>query len=700
MIFLNPAILFGLLAASIPVIIHLFNLRKLKKIEFSTLAFLKELQKNKIRKIKLKQWILLALRVLIILFVVMAFARPTLQSVQIGGTTSAAKTTAIFILDDTFSMSVVDQKGSYFNQSKEIISQVISQLQEGDEVGLILVSNPKVENRLTSNFSEFIKNVDQLDLSYSSGDLNSAIVKASQLISESKNFNKEIYVLSDFQKNKITKENLNNDLSELLNVNVRLYTFDLSDKDVFNLSVDELKINNQIFEKDKPVSFSVTITNNSNQDVNSAVVSIFMNDERAAQKSFDVSLGQSTIVEIEAVPKITGFIDVVTEIETDEIEQDNKRFASLYIPEKISIGMFSENPADLNFVDLALQTIGEGKYTIEKKGLSQTTSQQLNKYQMIIVSTNSISSGIEQIKNYVRDGGGLILFPASAPDAVKINQLYSQVGLGINSSFVGKVNSSDLKIKFDKTDFAHPVFQNIFQNEQKKKYESPELNAYYRFSSTGNQLIPLVDGSAFLSEYKIGKGKIFVFNSAPILSWSDFPIKNIFAPLINKSVAYLSSKDREENVFLAGEEVNVSLKNTNRSQLRIIKPNKSEDFLNISENTGRDYLSYSNTNIAGLYKFYSGDNQIEDISINTNPTESKTEYASKSDFEDYLEQIKFAGKYVSIDKESNITEKILQARFGAELWRYFLLVAIILALIEMTIARNAKKDLEGLKSVE
>ena len=102
MIFLNPAILFGLLAASIPVIIHLFNLRKLKKIEFSTLTFLKELQKNKIRKIKLKQWILLILRVLIVLFVVMAFARPALQSVQIGGTTSTAKTTAVFILQFCF----------------------------------------------------------------------------------------------------------------------------------------------------------------------------------------------------------------------------------------------------------------------------------------------------------------------------------------------------------------------------------------------------------------------------------------------------------------------------------------------------------------------------------------------------------------------------------------------------------------------
>ena len=697
MIFLNPAILFGLFAASIPVIIHLFNLRKLKKIEFSTLAFLKELQKNKIRKIKLKQWILLALRVLIILFIVMAFARPTLKSFQIGGTTSAAKTTAIFILDDTFSMSVVDQKGSYFNQGKEIINKVVSQLQEGDEVGLILVSNPKKENKLTSNLSEFLKTTVQLDLNYTSGDINSALVKSAQLISESKNFNKEIYVLSDFQKDKIINKNITNDLSELLNESVKLYSFDLSDKDVFNLSVDDLKINNQIFEKDKPVSFSITITNNSNQDVNSAVVSLFLDNERAAQKSFDVNAGQSTNVEIEAVPKSAGFIDVTAEIETDEIEQDNKRFASLFIPEKISVGLFAENNNDLSFVDLALQTTGETKYLIERKNINQLSSQQLNKYQTIIFSANSLISGIELIKNYIQNGGGLFLFPSSVPDQSTLNQFYSQLGLGVNSSFVGKVNSNDLKIKFDKTDFNHPIFQNVFQNDEKKKYESPEINAYYKNSSAGNQIISLVDGSSFLSEIRFGKGKILVFNCAPVLTWSDFPIKSIFAPLMNKSVAYLSSKERDQNIFIAGEEVNINLRNQNSSQIKIVKPDKSEEFINLNENSSRDYLAYSNTNVAGNYKFYSGDKLIDNISINTDPAESKTNYADENDFENYLKEIKFDGNYVPIDKESNITEKILQARFGSELWRYFLLVAIILALIEMTIARNTKKDLAGIQ---
>src|SRR5690606_12731613 len=140
MIFLNPAVLLGLIAASIPVIIHLLNLRKLKKIEFSTLSFLKELQKNKIRKIKIKQWFLLALRIAIILLLVLAFARPTLEGVAIGGTTSAAKTSAVFILDDTYSMSVVDGNGSYFNQAKSVLKEILNQFQEGDDAALLLVS--------------------------------------------------------------------------------------------------------------------------------------------------------------------------------------------------------------------------------------------------------------------------------------------------------------------------------------------------------------------------------------------------------------------------------------------------------------------------------------------------------------------------------------------------------------------------------
>lgn len=699
MIFLNPAVLFGLLAASIPVIIHLFNLRKLKKIEFSTLSFLKELQKNKIRKIKLKQWILLALRILIILFVVTAFARPTLQSVRLGGTTSAAKTTAIFILDDTFSMSVVDQRGSYFNQAKEIIKQIISQLQEGDEVGLILVSEPDQENNITSNLSEFIKKLDMREISFSSGDLNSSLIKAAQLISESNNFNKEIYLLSDFQKEKIIDEKIKNNLSGISSEGIRLYSFKLSSKDVFNISIDNIEIENQIFEKGKPVNFLITITNNSKQDVSSSLVSLFLNDERSAQKSFDLPAGQSKIIDIQATPKSSGFTNVVAEIETDEIEQDNRRYDSFYIPEKIDVGLFAQSLNDLSFVNLALQTAGENRYTIENKQTVQFSGTQLNNYKTIILSANSITSSVDKLKNFILDGGGLILFPSSYVDEKRINEFYNKLGLVLKVKFVGAIDSDNLKIKFDATDFNHPVFNDLFQNKSDKKYESPELNAYYSITSSGNKIITLIDGSAFLTELKLGKGKIFVFNTAPVLSWSDFPIKTIFAPLINKAVSYLSSKDREQNLFYAGDEVVINIKNTSSPQIKILRPDNTEEIITLNENQIKNYFTYNNSDVAGNYLIFAGNDLIESISVNTDPAESKTEYASESEFEDYLSQIKFTGTHFPVQIEANINEKILQSRFGSELWRYFLIVAIILALIEMMIARNAKKDLEEIQNV-
>ena len=111
MTFLNPFVLIGLAAAAIPVLLHLLNLRKLKTIEFSTLRFLKELQKTKIRRLKLRQIILLILRTLIVVFTVLAFSRPAIKS-TLPGLGTHAKTSVIILLDNSFSMDASDEGGN------------------------------------------------------------------------------------------------------------------------------------------------------------------------------------------------------------------------------------------------------------------------------------------------------------------------------------------------------------------------------------------------------------------------------------------------------------------------------------------------------------------------------------------------------------------------------------------------------------
>jgi hypothetical protein len=696
MTFLNPAILFGLFAASIPILIHLLNLRKLKKIDFSTLSFLKELQKNRIRKIKLKQWLLLALRVLIILLLVFAFARPTLEGTAIGGTTSAAKTTAVFILDDTFSMSVIDGDGSYLNQAKQSIQQLLRNLQEGDDAALILVSEKKnTELKPTQNLSELSARVDDVEIKYSSGYLHNAVTRAAKILSESKNFNKEIYIFSDFQKGRIFEQGSLSDLSQLLDERVKIYSFNLSGKEVYNVGIDEIKSGTQIFEKEKPVSFSVTITNYSSSPVNNLVVSLFVNNERTAQQSVSLEAGGSAVISMESLIKQTGFTDVFAEIEDDEINSDNRRYTSVFIPDKIPVIIFYDEEADTRFVELALLSSGsEATFVITKRSLNQLGSINLNQYEAVVVIGSERISSTERLLRYVENGGGLFLMPGNKSLSENFRNILNTLKLPSVQGTFGIANQTANIVNFDKVDFNHPVFKDIFIKDAKKNVESPDIYHHYNITTEGRgtNIISLMNGSSFLGEFKMGKGKVFLLNTSPVLSWSNFPIKGIFPPLMNKSIFYLASKDQSDEEHFAGDEVDLNIAGQTLPQLKIERPDETEEFINLEEQNFANYIVYSEADITGVYKVISGTNQIDNFSVNHNPLESVVQYEYDK-FKNYLDEINFKGSHFSVSKDADPVQIVLQARFGSELWKLFLLAALLTALIEMIVARNVKKEL-------
>ncbi len=699
MTFLNPAVLIGLLAAAIPVIIHLLNLRKLKKIEFSTLAFLKELQKNKIRKIKIKQWLLLVLRILIILLIVLAFARPALRGLSIAGTTSAAKTTAVLIVDDTYSMSVLSQNGSYFNQAKDFAKKIIEQLKEGDEGAIIFISEADQQQNLTSDFNLLIDKLKQKEISYSKPDLSKVIAIASELVNKSNNFNREIYLFTDFQKNIFPPAEIKSDLSELLNENVKLYLFPLADREVFNIAIDDLKINNQIFEKGKPIKFLISVSNYSEQNIQNGVLSLFINNTRTAQKSFEIKAGQSVLIDIDAASDATGFIDVFAEIEPDDIEYDNKRFSSLFIPDNISALIISDENQSSLFLKLALQTFGNGKITIEERKSNQIGGLQIFNYDLVFLCTYNVMNDIDKLNKYLKDGGSLAIIPPVKTELDKFNGILKKLNLPEASGVAGKLNEKSFLVQFDKIDFSHPVFLNLFRKDDKKSFESPVINHYIRYSTQGkgNNIIALTDGSSFLSEFRIGSGKLFIFNTAFDPGWSNLPVKTIFAPLIAKSVLYLSQKEKLNNNLIAGESFNIDIGKIKSAQLKIIRPDSTSDFLNVNL-TNQKFIDYKNTYLTGFYKIFSGNELIDNIAVNHEKSESNPVYAEVKDFEKFLQQLNFKGKLIEIDVNQNPLESINQARFGSELWRMFLLIAILLAIIEMTIARNLKKEVEGIST--
>jgi hypothetical protein len=694
MVFLNPAFLFGLLAASIPVLIHLLNLRKLQKIEFSTLAFLKELQKTKIRRIRLKQWLLLALRVLIIIFLVSSFARPAFETVSLGSGASAAKTTAVFLLDNSFSMSYVNENGSLFNQVKNAAGSIGAMFQEGDEILIIVYSDPESDDQVNfRNIGELENSLERFEISYIRGSLDESLNKAVQLLEESQNINKEIYILSDLQKSSLKEKPESGEYEVLTEQNIKIYIMELDFDKPDNLSVSGAEIKNQIFELNKPVQISAAISNTGESPISNNVASLYMNGVRKAQHSISLSEGETKTYDFETTLETSGLMEIFIELEDDDILQDNRYYNTIFLEEKINILLIGEK-RDYTYVAASLGGAANEHFSLSTLPSERLNSVNMDNYQVVIFVAGSVDINAERLRNYIAEGGNLILMPSANSTLPSFNNICAQLRLPEGTGFVNVTNNRNDYFRFEDIDLSHPIFADLFESNKNRNIDSPEIYKYYRIpsSSGGNKIISLIDKSAFLTEYKSGKGKILLYTSAPDLSWSTFPLKGIFAALMNKSVYYLNSASRVNVTFHPGSSMPVNIGSEAVSQLGVVKPDNTREFVTLDSLTG-NYLSYNKTEETGVYKFYSGDKLIDYETVNVDAAESDLDYYTASEAGEILSGKIPNGSQTILNTDDNYSEKISQARFGTELWKYFMMIVLLIALVEMLVARNTKKEI-------
>lgn len=699
MTFLNPAILLGLFAASIPLIIHLLNLRRLKKIEFSSVAFLKELQQNKIRKLKLKQLLLLIIRTLIIILLVLAFARPTVKNFELG-IAPAAKTTSVFILDNSYSMTKVTTTGSYLNQAKKIIRSMINKSNNGDDFALITSPAGNNGEPVLRTAKELLtRQINEINFAYSPGNYASSIEKASGLISKSKNFNKEIYLFSDFQDNNFLIPG-NTDTSAINDKNTIIYSFDFSDGIPENLALTSLKTENQILERGKPVSFTAEVKNENDRDIKNSVISLFVNGTRVSQTSFDIKAEKEKKIEFETVINETGFVKIFAELEDDDFPQDNRRYVSLFLPEFVPVCLLYEKQQDAGFVKAALTNdIIKNSIKLTESGIAQSGTIDFDKFDVMIIVGSGGVSIMTRLKEYLKNGGNLILFPAEDSDPVEYSSFIRELNLADAVIPRGRKSGYSNPSEFDKTDLDHPLFKNMFE-KKKLNPGSPEFYYYfeYKLNPDARKIISLLNNIPFLSEIKKGGSKIFLFNTSPALTWSNMPVKAVFAPLITKSVFYLSTRIKNEDDLTVGDEIPVNLSKVNSPVLKIISPDGTEEFLNTDSLRNGNYIKYSKTGQPGIYSVFSENKQIDNFALNTDITESSNKFLGDNDLGTLLKKMNFKGKYFPIGNNDNYEKEIYQSRFGTELWQMFLLAALILALVEMYISKSSKKDLAEMES--
>ena len=697
MTFFNPMVLFGLFAASIPFILHLLNLRKLKDIEFSSLKFLKELQKTKIKKLKIKQIILLILRTLLIISLVFAFARPTVNSnLPVFG--AYTKTSAIILLDNSFSMDVSDEYGNRFNQAKKSAAAILNALKDGDEATIVTMAD--IHNVDALSFSrnlDFLKNeLSNSKVSISPANLENSLRYSLNLLEKAVNLNREIFIVSDYQPNIFFKEL--NDTLKLNNINSSVYLIPVgseSKTDITNLSIDTASLATRIFQKNKLVEIEAKIKNPGNKPVSGSTVSLFFNGQRVAQRQFDIMPGELKTINIGALPTKSGITEAKLELEGDALNTDNYAYLGFIIPEKPNVALFGTSSKN-KYISAVLNTRfnGETNVNLTELPANSLSGQDLSRFEAVIVAGGGLkASDFSRIAQFVRGGGSALIFADEQTPSGTLASGLSSLGFG---SYSEKSFSKDQAAVFTSIDKQHPLFEGVFQGntDSKSIAESPKI--FKAGVVTGGLAIIDIPGGCFLSESKLDNGKVLYCSVTPDMQWSSMPMTGFFPTMIYRSVFYLSAKENFGYNMKIGRPFMLPIpkKFTNNNNFKIIDPNKNELFASAAVLPGGAFITLDKVNLPGVYSVYNSAGQVVTVaSANIDGSESDLTALSYSELEKKIKQTLPNNSNIKVIKQNdNIGADIVRARVGTELWQLFVLLAIIFALAEMYVAKTSKVE--------
>jgi len=728
MTFLNPLVLFGLVAAAIPVILHLLNLRKLRTIEFSTLTFLKELQQTKIRRLKIRQILLLVIRTLLVVLLVLAFARPALQGSLVGHIGTHAHSSVVFIFDDSFSMKAADEYGELFKQAKETAGRLIDLLNEGDEAFLIKLSDlPQATvEPATHDFNALRTMIRESHVSAIRRPVEDAIRLSAKLLAESKNANKEVYIISDLQRTLFPVDRIQGQsrTPALFDDRVRFFVADIGTKVAPNAAIDSVEVTTKILENNKPATVYASVRNFSGSALRNYVVSVFLDGVRAAQGNVQVEPWGSAPVNFTLTPKRAGFLRGYVELENDALDEDNTRFFTMSIPKRVNVTISSNTKDEARYPLLALESnTGEGENSL--LNVQHVESQKFsfvdlkNVDVLVLMGTKSFSSGtIDRIRDFVERGGGLILFPGSD---FQPNDFNAGLLPALSVPPVEAVMSFDAQstISFQNVDFDHPLFATVFEKSwkgaqsNKRAIESPAILTVVKRQTgiQGRSIITLSDGHPFLSEHNAGEGRILFYSVAPVPSWSDFQLKGIFVPLMYRSVLYVSSREQSQASSTVGDEAFIRLPGnattTGTGQFTLVAPDGSEEYVRPSgtaSSQGRKTAVSSEGRwiqrklmSPGIYEVRSGSTPVSVLAVNVDARESDGRRISGDELSEFWKRFGIQSTFIhSLGHGEQLQSAVMQSRFGVELWKYLVGLALLLALLEMIVARDSKKEAQSL----
>ena len=677
MVWLYPAFLWALLTLLIPIAIHLFNFRRYKRVVFSNVKLLRQINRQTKSGNQLKKYLILASRLLAFSFLVFAFAQPVL--LRKGQQLDSGRKYISIIVDNSYSMNLSGNEGQLLEAAKNRARAIVSSAGESDEFSIITSDlNPSLQH--FQGKQSALENIDKIKISAGSHPLSDLLDVQKRLLKE-KNGNRLAFCISDFQKNNSTVPSSIKD-STILQTWIRLPA---SEHD--NISIDTCYLVSPIIQTGQNITLVSKISNYTGNPVENLTLELWIDDKPKGIANFNIEAYGSEKQNINFTLETGGNHKCVLKLPGDNIPLDDELFFSLSVNSNYRINVISDNGekyANAVFSD------NPGFLYKQESGGNINLSGFKNYDLIVLQGLGNIQSGlISELNKFTKNGGTLFVFPSEEKnsDESGLKSLCSSFGINISS----EPTMSGIKVA--SLDLEHPIYKNIFEKNPGNP-DLPSVSGYYDIQApSGNSVMKLSNSLPFIHEMSVGKGRFIICASPLDMAYTNFQNHALFLPTMMKS-AMLGSY-RTTLYHSCGDLKNImtGLPYLNETGIQL----KSEKSTLMPEviNMGGEMALNTNGEIenAGHYELIDQkqDSILSYLAFNINRSESDTRTLDDESFSGAIEDLQIEGFEGSSEK---LAAEFSKSQKGIGLWKWCIIFVLFFLLIEILLIRffrnNAK----------
>jgi hypothetical protein len=679
MSFANPIFLFALAAISIPIIVHLFHFRRFKKVYFSNISYLEKLTHETRKQARLKHLLVLLSRVLGIAFLVMAFARPYIPVSE--GRMSAEGNHVSIYVDNSFSMEANSVYGNLLDVVKQNAAELVEVFGPSDKFQILTNDFESHHQRFVSR-DEFIYLLNEIDFSPSVRMLSDVMKRQIDLLkNESGDANKYAFILSDFQKNISDFDGVEPDSL------VEGFFAPFPSYRSVNVFIDSIWIDNPVRMSGQPVTVNIRIFNDSDTRLENQPVRLRINGVQRSITTFDANPRSGTNVSLSWTIGQNPMQQGIVEISDSPVIFDNIMYFSFRISENIPVLVINQRNEN-RFLNALLGR--DTTFTFRNINIDAIDYSLFQNQNLIILNeVNSIGAGLAmELRKYVEDGGNLLVFPA---ENINIGS-YHDFLASMNVNHFARLDTVNTRVSsFNEM---HSIYTGVFDRVP-ENIDLPVVNKYFvidrQTRSNDEHLMQLQNGNNFFVSVKTGQGQVFLSSVPANDSFSNFPRHPMFVPTIYNIALHSHSFQPSYGIIGYDEAINLRNVAISSTELLALRGQDMEiipEVRNINNSLGV-YL-HDQIHKAGHYQLLKMGDTLQTLSFNYDRRESFLELYSPGEIKAMITQYGLNNINVFEPGEISFEKQMELFRGGKQLWKLFIVLALICLLAEVLLLRFMK----------